>query len=126
MQFADIAAQDLGLDYYLTFGAYEEQVSRRMIELGYPRDRIFQLGFSRNPTLEEILATVAHLVKGRQGLLVGLVNIHTPQAELLMDYFHGLAARDSGHGRPVGRLHYASEGARRRLALLGQHLTGRG
>ena len=123
MQFADIAALDLEMDYYLTFGAYEQQVTRRMVELGYRRERILNLGFSRNPGLEEILATVARLLDGRQGLLVGMVNIHTPQAELLMEYFDRLAGGGSGEGRSAGSLRYASESARRRLALLGHLFT---
>lgn len=123
MQFADIAALDLNLDYYITFGAYEDQVTRRMVELGYPRRRIINLGFSRNPSLQEILDAVARLLDARQGLLVGMVNIHTPQAELLLEYFHRLAAPEPGEGRLAGDLSYASEGMRRRLALIGQLLT---
>lgn len=88
-RFAAIAAKDLEMDYWITFGAYEQQVTDRMVQLGLPRDRIINLGFSINPSLDEIIRTVADLVKSEQGLLVGMVNIHTPQAELLMEYFHG-------------------------------------
>jgi len=87
-RFAAIAAKDIEMDYWITFGAYEQQVTERMVQLGLPRDRIVNLGFSVNPDLDEITRTVAQLVKGDQGLLVGMVNIHTPQAELLMEYFH--------------------------------------
>jgi gamma-polyglutamate synthase len=87
-RFAAIAAKDLEMDYWITFGAYEQQVTDRMVQLGLPRDRIINLGFSINPSLDEIIRTVAELVKSEQGLLVGMVNIHTPQAELLMEYFH--------------------------------------
>ena len=87
-RFAAIAAEDLEMDYWITFGAYEQQVTDRMVQLGLPRDRIINLGFSINPSLDEIIRTVAELVKSEQGLLVGMVNIHTPQAELLMEYFH--------------------------------------
>jgi poly-gamma-glutamate synthase PgsB/CapB len=88
MRFAQIAAEDLKFEHWITFGAYEEQVTARMVELGVPRDRIVNLGFSVNPSFETIKTTVASLVDGDVGVLVGLVNIHTPQAELLMDYFH--------------------------------------
>ena len=88
MRFARIAAKDIMLDYWITFGAYEEQVTQRMVELGFPRNRIINLGFSVNPNLNQIFDTVAQLIQGQQGLLIGLVNIHTPQAELLMEYFH--------------------------------------
>lgn len=91
-QFAEIAARDLALDYFVTFGAYEEQVTALMVENGYPAARIANLGFSVNPTLETILNTITGLAGGRQILLIGMVNIHTPQAELLMDFFSHLKA----------------------------------
>lgn len=87
-RFAAIAANHLEMDYWITFGAYEQQVTDRMIQLGVPRERIINMGFSVNPDLDQITQTVAQLIKGHQGLLVGMVNIHTPQAELLMEYFH--------------------------------------
>jgi poly-gamma-glutamate synthase PgsB/CapB len=88
MRFAEIAAKDLKFDYWITFGAYESQVTEHMLRLGVPRDQIINLGFSINPTLGQIFDRVADLIQGDQGVLIGLVNIHTPQAELLMEYFH--------------------------------------
>jgi poly-gamma-glutamate synthase PgsB/CapB len=89
MRFASIAAKDLvDINYWFTFGGYEEQVTERMLELGVPHKKIINLGFSINPTLEMIFDKTASLIKGDQGVLIGLVNIHTPQAELLMEYFH--------------------------------------
>ncbi|MEM7336860.1 MAG: poly-gamma-glutamate synthase PgsB, partial [Chloroflexota bacterium] len=84
LQFADIAAQDLQLDYFITFGAYESQVTERMVGLGYPKERILNLGDSQNPSRDEILTAVTNLIAGQQGVLIGMVNIHTEQAELLM------------------------------------------
>ena len=88
MRFANIAAKDLHFDYWITFGAYESQVTEEMLKLGVPRDRIINMGFSVNPTLDQIFDKVAGLIQGEQGVLIGLVNIHTPQAELLLEYFH--------------------------------------
>ena len=88
MRFANIAANDLNFDYWITFGAYESQVTEHMLKLGVPRDRIINMGFSVNPTLDQIFDRIADLIKGEQGVLIGLVNIHTPQAELLLEYFH--------------------------------------
>ncbi|HLO32416.1 MAG TPA: poly-gamma-glutamate synthase PgsB [Anaerolineales bacterium] len=88
MRFANIAAHDLDLDYWITFGAYESQVTEHMLKSGVARERIINLGFSVNPSLEQIFNKIAGLIKGEQGVLIGLVNIHTPQAELLLDYFH--------------------------------------
>lgn len=87
MRFADIAAIDVPMDYWLTFGAYEQQVTERMISLGFPAERIVNLGFSVNPTLEQIFDKVHDLIREEEGILVGMVNIHTDQAELLMEYF---------------------------------------
>jgi len=89
LRFASIAARDLTeINYWITFGAYESQVTERMIELGAQKEQIINMGFSVNPTLEQIFDQIAHLIQGEQGVLIGLVNIHTPQAELLMEYFH--------------------------------------
>jgi poly-gamma-glutamate synthase PgsB/CapB len=89
MRFASIAAEDLvNINYWITFGGYERQVTERMMKLGVARERIINLGFSVNPTLERIFDQISDLVRGDQGVLIGLVNIHTPQAELLMEYFH--------------------------------------
>lgn len=88
IRFAEIAANDLKFDYWITFGAYETQVTEHMLKLGVLRDHIINMGFSVNPTLPQIFDKIASLIKGKQGVLIGLVNIHTPQAELLLEYFH--------------------------------------
>ncbi len=88
MRFANIAANDLDFDYWITFGAYESQVTEHMLKLGVSPIRIINMGFSVNPTLDQIFDKIADLIKGEQGILIGLVNIHTPQAELLLEYFH--------------------------------------
>jgi poly-gamma-glutamate synthase PgsB/CapB len=88
MRFANIAAHDLNFDYWITFGAYESQVTEHMVKEGVPPERIINLGFSVNPTLDQIFDQIADLIEGDQGVLIGLVNIHTPQAELLLEYFH--------------------------------------
>jgi hypothetical protein len=88
MRFANIAANDLDFDYWITFGAYEAQVTEHMLKLGVSSSRIINMGFSVNPSLDQIFDRIADLIKGEQGVLIGLVNIHTPQAELLLEYFH--------------------------------------
>jgi poly-gamma-glutamate synthase PgsB/CapB len=87
--FAAMVPADLSgyLDQVITFGAYEDAVIPAMIARGYPADRIHRLGDSVDPTLDQILDAVAAMIPGPQGVLVGMVNIHTPQAELLIDYF---------------------------------------
>ncbi len=90
LEFADIAVNDIEMDYLVTFGAYENLVTARLVKLGYPAERIINLGFSANPTLQQIIDKISSLIHGEQALLVGMVNIHTPQAELIMEYFHSL------------------------------------
>jgi poly-gamma-glutamate synthase PgsB/CapB len=87
--FAKMVPDDLDpfLDHVITFGAYEEVVTPRMIELGYPREKITNLGESVNPTVDTILDTIAALIPGDHGVLIGMVNIHTHQAEMLIEYF---------------------------------------
>ncbi len=122
-QFAEIAARDLKLDYYITFGAYEEQVTERMVEVGYPRERIINLGFSKDPTLEQILDTITGLMEGDQGLLIGMVNIHTPQAELLMEFFHHLKVEQRASSQLTADLLHVPETVRRRRYLISHLLT---
>ncbi|PVY96364.1 poly-gamma-glutamate synthase PgsB [Actinomycetospora cinnamomea] len=90
--FAHMVPNDLApyLDHVVTFGAYEEQVTRIMTNEGYPCERIHQLGETVSPSLERILAEIAALVPGRDGVLLGMVNIHTDQAELLLEHFDHL------------------------------------
>ncbi len=87
--FARVVALDLAarVDHVITFGAYEEQVTRQMVELGLPAERITNLGDAIQPGLEQILSAIDRLVVGDEGVLVGMVNIHTRQAELLIEFF---------------------------------------
>lgn len=87
--FASMVPHDLSdhLDHVITFGAYEDTVTRAMVDGGYAAERIHNLGETKNPSLEEILAAIAGMIDGDQGVLIGMVNIHTHQAELLMEHF---------------------------------------
>lgn len=95
--FASMVPHDLSdhLDHVITFGAYEETVTPVMVAGGYPADRIHNLGETRNPGLAEILTTIAALIEGEEGVLVGMVNIHTDQAEMLIEHFAELGG--GGH-----------------------------
>jgi gamma-polyglutamate synthase len=87
--FAEMVPNDLSsyLDHVVTFGAYEETVTRRMVERGYPRDRIHNLGETVSPSLDRILEEITGLISGTDGVLIGMVNIHTEQAEMLLEHF---------------------------------------
>ncbi|MEO5986802.1 MAG: poly-gamma-glutamate synthase PgsB [Candidatus Limnocylindria bacterium] len=87
--FARVIALDLGerVDQVITFGAYEDQVTRQMVALGFPSERITNLGDSTRPGLGQILAGIERLTSGDEAVLIGMANIHTDQAELLIEYF---------------------------------------
>jgi poly-gamma-glutamate synthase PgsB/CapB len=96
--FAQMVPTDLSsyLDHVVLFGAFEDQIGRTIVELGYPADRVHRLGDTVRPSLERILSTVTGLVDGLEFVLVGLVNIHTEQAELLIEHFEGLRGGSAG------------------------------
>lgn len=94
--FAQMVPEDLApfLDEVITLGAYEDTVTTTMTGLGFPAERIHALGDTVRPTLDELLDTIASLVKGPDGVLVGMVNIHTAQAELLIEHLAHLQGDD--------------------------------
>ena len=87
VQFADIASVDLDTDYLVTFGAFERVVTERLLANGYPADRILNLGDDRNPSWDEIVDEMLLGPGVQHILLAGLVNIHTHQAEQMMEFF---------------------------------------
>jgi gamma-polyglutamate synthase len=124
-QFGDVAARDLAFDWLITFGAYEDLVTRKLIGNGYPRERIVNLGFSVNPTMDQITGAITKMIPaGKQALLVGFVNIHTPQAEMLMGFFEKLAEAQDGGSEKAGQGGYWQ---RRRFEMAhGLHAGGAG
>jgi hypothetical protein len=98
-----------------------------MRALGYPAGRITNLGDTVQPDLAEILATIEHLIHGPEGVLVGMVNIHTPQAELLIEHFGGLLGAERTDelllSRDPARL---PKGAARRRRALAHRSAPRG
>jgi poly-gamma-glutamate synthase PgsB/CapB len=87
--FAEMATSDLQpfFDHYLLFGAYEETVFDTIVAAGRPPQTVHRLGNQTKPSLDEILDSIAALIPGDNAVLIGLVNIHTEQAEHLMRYF---------------------------------------
>jgi poly-gamma-glutamate synthase PgsB/CapB len=87
IQFADVAVHDLRFDRLVTFGAYESHVTERILRNGYDPNRVINLGEERNPSVDEIIQRTIHDMPTGHVLLVGFVNIHTHQAELMLEYF---------------------------------------
>jgi poly-gamma-glutamate synthase PgsB/CapB len=94
LQFADIAVNDLSFDRLVTFGAYEDLVTNILHRNGFPKTDIINLGEQRNPTIEQIIEEAVARMPTSDVLLVGFVNIHTHQAEMMLDYFERVAEHD--------------------------------
>ncbi len=87
--FATMVPTDLQdvLDHVVTFGAYEDTVIDTMVGRGYPEERIHRMGDTVQPDLPQLLPALAALFPDGRGVLVGMVNIHTAQAEMLIEHF---------------------------------------
>ena len=99
-QFADIATYDLKFDRLVTFGAYEKNVTARLKANGYPEDQIVNLGEQRNPSSDEIVDQIILAMPTRHVFLVGLVNIHTEQAENLLHFIEGISEKSQATVNP--------------------------
>ena len=87
MQFADVAVNDLDFDRLVTFGAYEDLVTERLVANGWPKRRLSNLGEQRNPSVNDIIQEIVVNDPAEHILIVGFVNIHTHQAEMMLHYF---------------------------------------
>ena len=87
VQFADVAVKDLSFDRLVTFGAFEGLVTDLLVGNGYPLDHILNLGDAHSPPLEHILDRMVGEMPTDHVLIVGFVNIHTHQAEMMLEYF---------------------------------------
>ncbi|GAB2991926.1 poly-gamma-glutamate synthase PgsB [Nocardioides montaniterrae] len=123
--FAEMAGSDLKpfLDHTVLFGAYEDTVEAQILAGGVDRSTVHRMGDSVKPDLDQILDAIAAMIPGEEGVLVGMVNIHTEQAEALMHHFAEedgedhldelLASRDPAR-QPASRARLRWSGARRR------------
>jgi hypothetical protein len=91
IQFADVAVKDLEFDRLVTFGAYEGLVTDRLKVNGYSTDHILNLGDEHSFTQEQIIDQMIVQMPTSHVLVVGFVNIHTHQAEEMLEYFEHVA-----------------------------------
>lgn len=119
--FAQMVPTDLAdhLDHVVTFGAYEALVTDQITTGGYPAERVHNLGDTVQPDLSTIVERLAALVPGTDAVLVGMVNIHTPQAEMLIEHFHELRA-----DLHVDELEQSADPRRAPLHLARMHADG--
>ena len=87
IQFADVAVNDLDFDRLVTFGAYEGLVTDRLKHNGYNIGNVLNLGDEHDYDRGEIIGQMIHETPGSHILVVGFVNIHTRQAEEMLEYF---------------------------------------
>jgi poly-gamma-glutamate synthase PgsB/CapB len=87
IQFADVAVRDLSFQYLVTFGAFEGLVTDLLVDNGYPLDRILNLGDTHSPSVDHIIDKMVGGMPTDHVLVVGFVNIHTHQAEMMLEYF---------------------------------------
>ena len=92
IQFADVAVNDLEFDRLVTFGAYEGLVTDRLLQNGYDEACIANLGDEHTFTQDEIIDRMILRQPAPHVLVVGFVNIHTHQAEEMLEYFEHVAA----------------------------------
>lgn len=87
--FGEMVGRDIRhhLDHTLLLGAYEESVESLILDAGVPAGRVHRLGDTVKPDLDDMLDHIASLIPGEAGVLLGMVNIHTEQAGLLMAHF---------------------------------------
>lgn len=120
LQFADVAVYDLDFDRLATFGAYEEAVTQRLKANGYPPAHILNLGERRNPSREDIVEGLIGDSPTDNVLIIGFVNIHTQQAELLMEIFEAAEQRalspSAAAQRAAAALRQPAEGPAEALA----------
>ena len=99
-QFADVAVFDLQFDRLVTFGAYEKSITARLVANGYPTGQVINLGEQHDPSLDEIINQLIYAMPTPHVLLVGLVNIHTEQAEKLLEFLEGISASERAIPKP--------------------------
>ncbi|MEM7454305.1 MAG: poly-gamma-glutamate synthase PgsB [Planctomycetota bacterium] len=87
LQFARIAAEDLELDFVALLGAYEGRVETELIKHGFPAERIIPIGAHRGIEGESLVNLLISQTDSNELLILGLVNIHTDQAESLRNWF---------------------------------------
>jgi poly-gamma-glutamate synthase PgsB/CapB len=100
IQFADVAVHDLSFHRLVTFGAYEGLVTDRLKANGYPAEHILNLGDEHHPTQDEIIRRMIVEQPTAHVLVVGFVNIHTHQAEEMLEYFEHVAEPWRGDDAP--------------------------
>ena len=93
LQFARIASCDLELDFLVLMGAYQKPVEEELLRGGFPANRILRIECGNQQEGSRIVTSLLeqasrdNRMTPSHWLLIGLVNIHTTEAESLRDWF---------------------------------------
>ena len=83
-------ARDLRFHSVVTFGDYEEQVNQLLTSSDCQILNCGNNSRHRNASGQSLLSTISSLIApGDAAILIGAVNIHTPQASRLMEAIPG-------------------------------------
>jgi poly-gamma-glutamate synthase PgsB/CapB len=86
--FADAVSQDMHLDAVILLGYYQDVAKQRLINGGFPEERIFSI---KKAQLKDLLYLVSQLTTTLSGTkeanLIGMVNIHGHIVEQYIHYF---------------------------------------
>lgn len=91
-QFVDISVNSIKADYIFTFGDYESQVQSELKKYPDTSVRVVHMGNStehKDAEGEELLEKISEKIKHKECMLLGAVNIHTPQAQALLVALEG-------------------------------------
>jgi poly-gamma-glutamate synthase PgsB/CapB len=92
LQFMDIAVNAIKADYIFTFGDYESQVQQALKKYPGAKVTVVYMGNSsdyKNADGDELFNRISETFRHKECILFGAVNIHTPQAQALLNVIEG-------------------------------------
>ena len=99
-QFVDISVREIGADYIFTFGDYETQVRQELKRYPDAQVTVVELGNStkfKAASGAQLLDIIGETLQGKETILFGGVNIHTPQAQALLGVLEKKRGRTYAH-----------------------------
>lgn len=87
IQFAQIVANDIKLDFVALLGAYQRHVEMELLKHGYGANQIIRVDSHHRVTGTALVKHLVEHLSCQNVMMFGLVNIHTPQAESIREWF---------------------------------------
>lgn len=87
--FAEVVCKDVPhhFEKVALLGDLERPVGEKIVAGGWKSHNVLRLGAATNPSRDELLDALVHSVPDDDVALVGMVNIHSAQAETLIEFF---------------------------------------